>query len=165
MCTRKSPDGFGVWPARNPCKRSSTVVATHEKPLLVLGIMSGTSIDGVDFAVCKVGLSQVRLLKHWQTKFPRQLQERLHAAATNQATSHELGQWHHDLGRFYAIEAKRGLRGQRVQLVGLHGQTVFHHPSRRNPATLQLGEPAYLVEALRAPVVSNFRVADIAAGG
>jgi len=110
-------------------------------------------------------LSQVRLLKHWQTKFPKRLQVRLHEAATNQATSHELGQWHHDLGRFCAIEAQRGLRGQRVQLVGLHGQTVFHHPSRKNPATLQLGEAAYLAEALRAPVVSNFRAADVAAGG
>src|SRR6185436_13015318 len=151
--------------ARNPCKGSSTVVATHEKPLLVLGIMSGTSIDAVDYAVCEVGLDRVRLLKHWQAKFPKQLQERLHAAATNQATSYELGQCHHDLGRFYAIGAQRVLREQRVQLVGLHGQTVFHHPSRKYPATLQLGEAAYLAEALRVPVVSNFRAADIAAGG
>jgi len=127
--------------------------------------MSGTSIDAVDYAVCEVGLDRVRLLKHWQAKFPKQLQERLHAAATNQATSYELGQCHHDLGRFYAIGAQRVLREQRVQLVGLHGQTVFHHPSRRNPATLQLGEAAYLAEALRVPVVSNFRAADIAAGG
>jgi anhydro-N-acetylmuramic acid kinase len=136
-----------------------------EEPLLVLGIMSGTSMDGVDFAVCRVGSARVRLLIHWQAKFPKPLQAQLRAAATNQATSHELGQWHHDLGRFYANEAQRGLRGQRVQLVGLHGQTVFHHPSRKNPATLQLGEPAYLAEALRVPVVGNFRAADIAAGG
>jgi len=141
------------------------VAGAQEKPLLVLGIMSGTSIDAVDYAVCKVGSGRVRLLKHWQTEFPKQLQERLRAAASNQATSHELGQWHHDLGRFYAIEAQRGLRGQRVQLVGLHGQTVWHQPSRKNPATLQLGEPAYLTEVLRAPVVSNFRAADMAAGG
>ena len=165
MRWQKSPAGFLVRSARNPCKRSSTVTRTKEKPLLVLGIMSGTSIDAVDYAVCKVTSDRVRLLRHWQTKFPKPLQERLHAAATNQATSHELGQWHHDLGRFYANVAQRGLRGQRVQLVGLHGQTVLHHPSRKHPATLQLGEPAYLAEVLCVPVVSNFRAADIAAGG
>jgi anhydro-N-acetylmuramic acid kinase len=141
------------------------VAGSQEKPLLVLGVMSGTSIDAVDYAVCKVGSGRVRLLKHWQAKFPKPLQARLHAAATNQTTSYELGQCHHDLGRFYANEAQRGLRGQRVQLAGLHGQTVLHHPSRTSPATLQLGEPAYLAEVLRVPVVSNFRAADIAAGG
>ena len=135
------------------------------KPMLVLGIMSGTSIDAVDCAVCRVAPGSVRLVTHWQVKFPKALQERLHRAAANQATSHELAQWHHDLGRFYAKAAQRGLRERRVRLAGLHGQTVFHHPSPSNPATLQLGEPAYLVEALRAPVVSNFRPADIAAGG
>src|SRR6266508_4286135 len=99
MRRKKPPAGFVVRPARNPCKRFSTVAGEQEKPLLVLGIMSGTSIDAVDYAVCKVGSSRVRLLKHWQSKFPRHLQARLHAAATNQATSHELGQCHHDLGR------------------------------------------------------------------
>src|SRR6266581_5279975 len=165
MRQEKSPAGFVVRPARNPCKGCSTVAGAQEQPLLVLGIMSGTSIDAVDYAVCKVGSGRVRLLKHWQAKFPNRLQERLHAAATNQATSYELGQCHHDLGRFYTNQAQRSLRGQRVQLVGLHGQTVWHHPSRNNPATFQLGEPAYLAERLRAPVVSNFRGADMAAGG
>jgi anhydro-N-acetylmuramic acid kinase len=165
MGRQKSPAGFVVRPTRNPCKRFLTVAGEQEQPLLVLGIMSGTSIDAVDYALCKVGLGRVRLLQHWQTKFPKQLQKRLHVAAANQATSYELGQCHHDLGRFYASEAKRGLRGQRVQLAGLHGQTVFHSPDRKHPATLQLGEPAYLAEVLHVPVVSNFRAADIAAGG
>jgi anhydro-N-acetylmuramic acid kinase len=93
------------------------------------------------------------------------LQERLHACARGAATSWELAQAHHDLGRFYAARALRFPRRLKPELVGLHGQTVFHHPSRRAPATLQLGEPAYLAETLRAPVVSNFRAADLAAGG
>jgi len=52
-----------------------------------------------------------------------------------------------------------------VNLVGLHGQTIFHQPKKPFPATLQIGEPVYLAAALRVPVISNFRVADMAIGG
>jgi anhydro-N-acetylmuramic acid kinase len=129
----------------------------------VLGIMSGTSIDGVDYALCEVSARSVTLLKLWSREFPRVIQRRLHAAAANDCTSHELAQLHHDLGRLFAQQAES--LNAKAQLVGLHGQTVYHHPDRNTPATLQLGEPAYLAEALTIPVVSNFRVADIAAGG
>jgi len=133
------------------------------KPLLVLGIMSGTSIDGVDYALCEVNVRSVKLLKHWQWEFPATLRRRLHAAAANESSAHELAQLHHDLGRLYATQAKQ-LRC-RLGLVGLHGQTVFHSPSAPSRATLQIGEPAYLAEALGVPVISNFRTADIAADG
>jgi anhydro-N-acetylmuramic acid kinase len=127
--------------------------------------MSGTSIDSVDYALCAVGREGLRLQHHWPVSFPRELQTRLHAAARGACSGHELAQLHHDLGRFYARQALRGLRGQRPDLVGLHGQTVFHNPARRAPATLQIGEPAYLAEALHVPIVSNFRAGDLAAGG
>lgn len=128
----------------------------------VLGIMSGTSIDGVDFALCEIDGRRCELQALWSVKFPRALQRRLHAAASGGASSWEVGQLHHDLGRFYA---KSAALGPRPQLIGLHGQTIFHHPDRLTPATLQIGEPAWLAEALRVPVVSNFRAADLAAGG
>ena len=125
----------------------------------VLGIMSGTSIDSVDLAVCQItSPSKIKFVEHWSAPFPKSLKERLHRAARNDATTYELGDLHHDLGRFYAKAAGK----PRVHLVGLHGQTVFHNPGQ---ATLQLGEPAYLAEQLRVPIVSNFRPADIAAGG
>src|SRR5436190_11426274 len=132
------------------------------KPLCVLGIMSGTSIDSVDYALCRIYADDVSLLDYWQTRFPRALQRRLHAAAAGSSTSHEIAQLHHDLGRFYALHAKAKAR---PDLVGLHGQTIFHNPNKTKPATLQLGEPAWLVEKLRVPIVSNFRAADMAAGG
>ena len=127
--------------------------------------MSGTSLDGVDCALCRVGTDGVKLLKLWSCNFPKALHRRLQLAARGEANSWELAQLHHDLGRFYATAAQRDPAGHRAQLIGLHGQTVFHHPHRTRPATLQLGEPAYLAEFLRVPVVSNFRVADLAAGG
>jgi anhydro-N-acetylmuramic acid kinase len=131
--------------------------------MLVLGIMSGTSIDGIDYALCEVRSTSVRLVKLWSRNFPTPLQKRLHAAAVGHATSHEVGQLHHDLGRLYAKHAV-ALNAQ-PELVGVHGQTIFHNPDRKAPATLQIGESSYLAEALRVPVVSNFRAADIAAGG
>jgi anhydro-N-acetylmuramic acid kinase len=133
--------------------------------MLVLGIMSGTSVDSVDYALCEVAMKRIRLARHWQAQYPSALQRRLHAVARGESLSHEVGQLHHDLGRFYARRAREGLRRDRPQLVGLHGQTVYHHPHPTAAATLQIGEPAYLVEELRLPVVSNFRSADIAAGG
>jgi anhydro-N-acetylmuramic acid kinase len=126
--------------------------------------MSGTSIDGVDYALCEIGGRGIALLEFWSAKFPPAMQKTLHAAARGELPSHQLAQAHHDLGRFYAGHAVRP-GGRRPDLAGLHGQTVFHNPSPRHSATLQLGEPAYLAERLGAPVVSNFRAADIAAGG
>jgi anhydro-N-acetylmuramic acid kinase len=130
--------------------------------MLVLGIMSGTSVDGVDYALCEVTRGSVRLRRRWTRKFPVTLQRRVHAAAANEATAYELAQLHHDLGRLYARQAKE--LGPRADLIGLHGQTIFHNPGP-SPATLQIGEPSYLAEALRVPVIHNFRCADIAAGG
>jgi len=100
----------------------------------------------------------------WTAKFPKDIRHRLHEAARGAATSWETAQLHHDLGRFYARGASRA-RVPRPEVVGLHGQTVFHRAGGTAPATLQLGEPSYLAEALGAPVVSNFRAADLAAGG
>lgn len=134
------------------------------RPLRVLGIMSGTSLDGVDCAVCDCLPGRVALVRHWHVSFPSRLRKRLHAAARGEAASWELGQLHHDLGRFYAEAARAGLTRLRVDAVGLHGQTVFHQP-RPPAATCQIGEPAWLVESLRVPVVANFRAADLAVGG
>jgi anhydro-N-acetylmuramic acid kinase len=122
-------------------------------------------MDGVDYALCEATSRSIRLRAFWKVPFPAELGRRLHQAARDDASTYALGQLHHDLGRFYACHARRHPRRLGPELVGLHGQTVFHHPGGRGPATLQLGEPAYLVEALGVPVVSNFRAADLACGG
>lgn len=135
------------------------------KSLRVLGVMSGTSLDGVDYALCRIGESGIALIDLWHAAFPPQLGRRLQAAARDASGVYELGRLHHELGRFYAREASRGLGHRRIDAAALHGQTVFHEPGPPGRATLQIGEPAWMVEALRVPVVSNFRAADLAAGG
>lgn len=133
------------------------------KNSFVLGIMSGTSIDSVDYAICEINDRSIKLRELWSASFPKKLQQQLHAAARGDLNSWQFCQLHHDLGRFYAQHATRAKT--KPSLIGLHGQTVFHNPNPKNPATFQLGEPAWLAERLRAPVVNNFRAADMAAGG
>src|SRR5262249_41413255 len=123
------------------------------------------SIDGVDYALCAISNAGLKLRALWSARFPSALRMRLHAAARGEAASWELAQLHHDLGRFYAVHARPPRGTPSPQLVGLHGQTVFHNPDPNAPATMQIGEAAYLAETLRVPVVSNFRAADLAAGG
>lgn len=142
-----------------------TPLRDSQRTDLALGIMSGTSVDGVDCALCAVTDTQVKLRRHWQVSFPKRLRERIISAAKCQSSSWEVAQLHHDLGRFYACAVRSGLGQDRPMVIGLHGQTIFHSPKKRNPATFQLGEAAWLVEELRLPVVSNFRAADLAAGG
>ncbi|MGC8904169.1 anhydro-N-acetylmuramic acid kinase [Thermus sp.] len=129
----------------------------------VLGLMSGTSADGVDLVLAEFwgGASDLghRVLAHLEVPYPKPLRERVLRAMRGVKTR-ELALLHHDLGRFYA-EAARPFLGQ-AELVGLAGQTVWHEPPQ---ATFQLGEASYLAGALGVPVVFGFRAVDLAAGG
>ena len=138
---------------------------TPTRELRVVGVMSGTSMDGVDCALCRCTPDQVTLDRVWSDRFPSPLARRLQAAARGESAAWECGQLHHDLGRFYAEVIAAGLGSDQADAVGLHGQTVFHQPQRPAAATWQIGEPAWIAERLGLPVISNFRAADLAAGG
>lgn len=142
----------------------------------VLGIMSGTSVDGVDFVFCEspppgsgAHLPELRLLDQEQFSFPAKIRRKLLSATAHELNVAELTELHHELGQLYAHLAKVAQNKHKwdVDLVGLHGQTVYHRAptSQKFGATLQIGEASYLCEALQAPVVSDFRVADVAAFG
>ncbi|HOK78785.1 MAG TPA: anhydro-N-acetylmuramic acid kinase, partial [Verrucomicrobiota bacterium] len=112
-----------------------TPLRDSQRTDLALGIMSGTSVDGVDCALCAVTDTQVKLRRHWQVSFPKRLRERIVSAANGRSGSWEVAQLHHDLGRFYASAVRSGLGQDRPMVIGLHGQTIFHSPTKRNPAT------------------------------
>lgn len=134
--------------------------------LNVLGIMSGTSLDGADFVLCRITKSpfSVKLLGSATSNFPKTLRARLLKAAQHELKVDQLGLLHYDLGEFYAHEASRHKKKKKwkIDLVGLHGQTVFHSSQT---ATLQIGEAGYLNQVLKCPVVSDFRSLDIVYGG
>ncbi|WP_298630400.1 anhydro-N-acetylmuramic acid kinase [uncultured Thermus sp.] len=129
----------------------------------VLGLMSGTSADGVDLVLAEFSGSPPevahRVLAHREVAYPQDLRARV-LRAMRQADTREIALLHHDLGRFY-LEAALPFKGK-AQLVALSGQTVWHEPPR---ATFQLGEPSHLALGLGVPVVYGFRSMDLAAGG
>jgi len=133
--------------------------------LKVLGIMSGTSLDGVDFVKIKVHKKNLKceFIAMQSFKFPSALRKHLFQAAQNEKQVSQVSNLNHDLGRFYAdcfLKLKKNVR--HIDLIGLHGQTVYHEGQK---STLQIGEPSYLALAAGVQVISNFRAADIAAGG
>lgn len=158
---------------------------------LAVGLMSGTSMDGVDAALVEItGASEnpsVRLLAFLTAPYPPRLRQRLLEIASGSSTdSSEIGRLNFLLGEIFAEAAQRVCRQARVvpaklSVIGSHGQTLFHQgragpalkgrggrgrpPDPRTGATLQIAEPAVIAERTRVPVVADFRVADVAAGG
>jgi anhydro-N-acetylmuramic acid kinase len=148
------------------------------RPLIVAGLMSGTSADGVDVALVRIAerfqRTRLGLLAHRAFPFPRALRQGVLRAMNARAISTpELARLNWRLGMAYAeaVRATVDATGIRPALIGCHGQTLYHqgapapYAGRRFACTWQLGEPALLAAEIRVPVVSNFRPADIAAGG
>lgn len=149
--------------------------------MLVAGVMSGTSADGVDVAICRVSPARdasstprVKLLGHVGLAYPKTVRAAvLQAMDANAISVAELSRLNWRLGEIYAdaIEKAQTRVGLKVALVGCHGQTVYHQGAAERylgktlRATWQMGEPAVVAERLRVPVVSDLRPADIAAGG
>ena len=123
----------------------------------VAGIMSGTSLDGIDVAI--VEMPRIRTIGFVSTPYPPAIREAILAVSNTTTTTAEISRLNYRLAELYA---RAVLRAGRVDLIGCHGQTVYHEGGRN---TLQLGEPAVLAERTGTPVVSNFRARDIAAGG
>jgi len=140
----------------------------------VIGLLSGTSADGTDAALCELeGAGETtRLVSSTfvTTPFPRALRERIFRLA--QADASELVDLDVLLGEAFAeaaleVAVAAGVRIEDVDLIGSHGQTAVHHPRSAGQlgATLQIGEAAVIAERTGCPVVSDFRVRDVAAGG
>lgn len=158
-------------------RRITTLLpARRRRGCTVLGLMAGTSGDGIDAACMRIeGVGpamRVHFIGHVHQDFDRSLRRRLLAAmAPAQTTTQELARLHADMGEAFGHAAHAALRAmgetRRAQLIGLAGQTICHlpHDRRRNTVTLQLGEPARVARISGLPVVAEFRQSDVAAGG
>ena len=133
----------------------------------VLGSMSGTSMDAIDFALCQIRLKQssvfdIKLIDSFSVKHPQKLQEKLMKAASGKLNVSDVTDLHFELGRFYANTISRYKKKSLIDLIGIHGQTVYHN---EGVSSLQICEPSFIAHRLKVPVVSDFRSMHIAAGG
>jgi anhydro-N-acetylmuramic acid kinase len=143
--------------------RLSEIVAARSR--VVAGLMTGTSMDGLDVAICRIeaGLPiRFELLAATTVPMPAALAGTL--GRILELRTPELARLDRALGEWFAdaVLALAEEHGLRPDLMGSHGQTVYHEHGH---ITLQLGEPAFMAERLGCPVVSDFRRNDIAAGG
>ncbi len=140
---------------------------------LYIGLMSGTSVDGVDAALVDLSAAATpRLLAACTYPLPEDLRTDLLAAGQNAlaTTVDTLGELDHRVGLAFAEAAQAvlgdaGLDRRQVTAIGSHGQTLYHAPEGRYPFTLQIGDPNLIAARTGITTVADFRRRDIALGG
>ena len=139
--------------------------------MIVAGIMSGTSLDGIDIAIVDIQGKRIRPLAFRSTPYPKAVREALLGVSNAMTHTASIARLHFLLGELYADAVKKASLRHKLALIGMHGQTIFHEGApveylgRRVASTLQIGEAAVVAERTGVDTISNFRERDIAAGG
>jgi anhydro-N-acetylmuramic acid kinase len=136
-----------------------------------LGIMSGTSLDGVDIALTDIQSNQTKLIAADFTPMPVNLREKVTALIqSGETTLQALGELDHQFGLLYvdcvnAFLRKHQLKPEQIGAIGCHGQTVWHSPKGQFPFTMQIGDMNLLAAKTGITVVGDLRRKDMAFGG
>ncbi|MCW6667338.1 anhydro-N-acetylmuramic acid kinase AnmK [Aerococcaceae bacterium NML190938] len=146
--------------------------------MLAIGLMSGTSLDGIDVVLCRIEghgtNTQIECLDFLVHPIPSEIKSKIKQACRSENfTTRALCSLNFELGNLFAaavrsIKERNHLSDEAIDFVATHGQTVYHLP---NPAanevksTLQIGEAAVIAYQHNVKVIHNFRVMDVAAGG
>ena len=146
--------------------------------MLAVGLMSGTSLDGVDVVLCDITGkdedTQVKQLNFKTYEIPEYLRDKIRKCCSRELVPVELiCSLNFELGQLFAEAVKKLCKESSVNLediafIASHGQTIFHIPKAFSdyiPSTLQIGEAAIIANECRTTVISNFRVMDMAVGG
>lgn len=140
--------------------------------MLTIGLISGTSVDGIDAALVEVSGGEsalsIELVAGETFDYPEELRQEILAVIAGKAlTMAEFAALDDGIAHTFAHAAQEIQRSHPpAELIGSHGQTVYHlPPAQQMGYTLQLGRGALIAELTRTTTVSNFRVADMAAGG
>jgi anhydro-N-acetylmuramic acid kinase len=132
----------------------------------VAGIMSGTSLDGIDVALVEIrgkGFQAKFAVEAFATyPYPRAVRQALLAVSNAACHTRDIARLNFVLPKLYAEAVRRTCGDTPLDLVGCHGQTIYHEDG---VCTLQIGDGSVLAELLQVPVISDFRPRDMAAGG
>jgi len=135
-----------------------------------VGIMSGTSLDGVDVVLCEIDAISCRLISSLEYPIPLELKTDILTMIEDKSTLKEVGQIDHRLGLLFtqavvALLIRENIDASSVKSIGLHGQTLWHEPGGEYSFSMQLGDPNILNAKTGIPVVADFRRKDVALGG
>lgn len=144
----------------------------HASDGLYLGLISGTSADGIDAALVRFTDTRPALVAGLTYPWDETLRERILAVAQDEQRLDLDGYGYLDVavGHAFAdaaqaVLARAGVNAGDVRAIGSHGQTIRHRPDGSHPFTLQIGDPSVIAERTRIDTVADFRRADVAAGG
>lgn len=139
---------------------------------LYIGLMSGTSVNGIDAVLVDLKSQQPLLMGTYQHPIPAEIKKRIFKIFETPASLSllELGALDNEIGKLFASSALLLLEKYRytvsdIRAIGCHGQTIFHHPNPPSPVTIQLGNPHLIAEITGITTVADFRRRDLAAGG
>jgi len=135
-----------------------------------IGIMSGTSLDGVDVVLCEIDASSCELVASLEYPLSLELKADILTMIEGKSTLETVGQIDHRLGLLFtqavsALLIRENVDTGSVKAIGLHGQTLWHEPKGEYPFSMQLGDPNILNAKTDIPVVADFRRKDVALGG
>lgn len=141
------------------------------KTQLYIGVMSGTSLDGIDVVVCDIQPNKIRLIGTLFTPIPNSLRSKLLKICQNQPiTISQVAEMDAELGKKFSdsinqILKKYQLHPQKIKAIGCHGQTVWHAPNSNTPCSLQSGDPNIIAAQTSITTIADFRRKDVARGG
>jgi anhydro-N-acetylmuramic acid kinase len=146
----------------------------------IAGIMSGTSLDGIDVAIIDMTGSgfkaKINVLTSHSVPYPKSVRDALFAMSNSNAHTGDISRLNFLLGELYAealeeTAERASIPLQTIKLIGCHGQTIFHegqgcqYLGKKVSSTMQIGESSVISERTGIDVISNFRERDMAAGG
>jgi anhydro-N-acetylmuramic acid kinase len=137
---------------------------------LYIGVMSGTSMDGIDLALCEIDSAKCVLSAYAEFSFPKALKEEILNLIGGRATLREIGELDAKLGVLVAnaisdFMVQENVGAAEVKAIGLHGQTLWHQPEGEFPFSTQLGDANVVSARTGVKTVADFRRMDIANGG
>ncbi|MEA1982890.1 MAG: anhydro-N-acetylmuramic acid kinase, partial [Campylobacterota bacterium] len=134
---------------------------------LYIGVMSGTSMDGIDIALCEISSQTCKLLHFEEYPFDKNLKQEILQLIEGTTTLKQVGVINKKLGLEFAYAITRFLREKElnakdIKAIGLHGQTLWHEPDAEFSFSMQLGDASSVYAATDIKVVNDFRSVDVA---